>query len=301
MSVAIFPRENDPLFYLGEFPVRLITLLVAIHSAAMISASLLLASGHGALLDLFIYSSTAVAHGQIWRLATYAFVAAPSIWFLLEMVMLYYFGREVENGLGWKRFGILYAGLILLGPLLLQAFGYGGKPQTFTGAQEVNFAVFAAFVAMHPGAQFFFGLAARWVFLGLLAISSLQHLADHQPPQVLVLISSSILAIMLMRRAGFEEPLFGYGFQWSLPGLKNSQAKFQTVSAGLRSAADKNRAPTGKPAASEGTAHVDPELEMDRLLEKISSKGMKSLSSSERASLEQARQAILQRGGRSPK
>jgi signal transduction histidine kinase len=37
---------------------------------------------------------------------------------------------------------------------------------------------------------------------------------------------------------------------------------------------------------------VDPELEMDRLLEKISSKGMKSLSSSERASLENARQAI---------
>jgi hypothetical protein len=301
MSAAIFPGENEPLFYLGEFPVRLITLLVAIHSAAMISASLLLASGHGALLDLFIYSSTAVAHGQIWRLATYAFVAAPSIWFLLEMVMLYYFGREVENGLGWKRFGILYAGLILLGPLLLQAFGYGGKPQTFTGAQEVNFAVFAAFVAMHPGAQFFFGLAARWVFLGLFAISSLQRLADHQPPQVLVLISSSVLAIMLMRRAGFEEPLFGYGFQWSLPGLKNSPAKFQAPPGGLRSSADKKRAPTGKPASSEGTVHVDPELEMDRLLEKISSKGMKSLSSSERASLEQARQAILQRGGRSPK
>ena len=301
MSAAIFPRENDPLFYLGEFPVRLITLLVAIHSVAMISASLLLASGHGALLDLFIYSSTAVAHGQIWRLATYAFVAAPSIWFLLEMVMLYYFGREVENGLGWKRFGILYAGLILLGPLLLQAFGYGGKPQTFTGAQEVNFAVFAAFVTMHPGAQFFFGLAARWVFLGLLAISSLQHLADHQPPRVLVLISSSILAIMLMRRAGFEEPLFGYGFQWSLPGRKNPQSKFQAMPGGIRASADANRSSAGKPAPSEGTTHVDPELEMDRLLEKISSKGMKSLSSSERASLEQARQAILQRGDRSPR
>ena len=301
MSAAIFPGENEPLLYLGEFPVRLITLLVALHSAAMITASLLLAAGHGALLDLFIYSSTAVAHGQIWRLATYAFVASPSVWFLLEMVMLYYFGREVENGLGWKRFGILYAGLILLGPLLLQAFGYGGNPQTFAGAQEINFAVFAAFVAMHPGAQFFFGLAARWVFLGLLAISSLQRLADHQPPQVLVLISSSILAIMLMRRAGFEEPLFGYGFQWSLPGLKTPRTKFSATSVGLRTTAAGNHGSKAQATPSEARAHLDPELVMDRLLEKISSKGMKSLSSSERASLENARQAILQRGGTNPK
>ena len=215
--------------------------------------------------------------------------------------MLYYFGREVENGLGWKRFGILYAGLILLGPLLLQAFGYGGKPQTFAGAQEINFAVFAAFVAMHPGAQFFFGLAARWVFLGLLAISSLPRLADHQPPQVLVLISSCLLAVMLMRRAGFEEPLFGYGFQWSLPGLRPSQGKFSAMPGGLRGASAGNRGAKAQASPSESRAHVDPELEMDRLLEKISSKGMKSLSSSERASLENARQAILQRGGRNPK
>ena len=301
MSVAILPGENEPLFYLGEFPVRLITLLVALHSVAMITASLLIASGHGALMDLFIYSSTAVAHGQIWRLATYAFVASPSVWFLLEMVMLYYFGREVENGLGWKRFGILYGGLILLGPLLLQAFGYGGIPQTFAGAQEVNFAVFAAFVAMHPGAQFFFGLAARWVFLGLLAISSLQRLADHQPPQVLVLISSSILAVMLMRRAGFEEPLFGYGFRWSLPGLKSPKANFSAMSGGLRAATAANRGSTGQSSPSEGATRIDPELEMDRLLEKISRKGMNGLSAAERVTLEQARQAILQRGGRNSK
>lgn len=292
MTALQLPGENDPLFYLGEFPVRLITLLVALHSATMITVSLLMASGHGALIDLLNYSSADVMHGQIWRLVTYAFVATPSIWFLFEMVMLYYFGREVENGLGWKRFGILYAGLILLGPLLLQAFGYGGAPQVFAGAQEVNFAVFAAFVAMHPGAQFFFGLAARWVFLGLLAISSLQHLADHQPAQVLVLISSCLLAVMLMRRAGFQEPLFGYGFQWSLPGLKRSNQGLSVMPGGLSASSAKAR-----DNAAKGAPAPDPEKEMDRLLEKISRKGIKSLSSDERASLEQARQAILQRSG----
>ena len=43
--------------------------------------------------------------------------------------------------------------------------------------------------------------------------------------------------------------------------------------------------------------HVDPEVEMDRLLEKISSKGIESLSREERTALEDARLAILQREG----
>ena len=284
--------EEEPLFHLGEFPVRLITLLVALHSAAMISVSLVLASGHAAWIDLLVYNSTAVSHGQLWRLFTYAFVAVPSVWFLFEMLMLWYFGREVENGLGWKRFAILYAGLILLGPLLLQAFGYAGIPQTFAGAQELNFAIFAAFVAMHPGAQFFFGVAARWVFLGLLAISALQRLADHKPAEVLVLLSSSLLAILLMRRAGFEEPLLGENFRWSLPGIKRAGNAFPSPSA---PAGDKNS------AKSAPAAMPDPEQEMDRLLEKISRKGIGSLDASERAALEQARQAILLRGGESPR
>ena len=292
MSALQLPHDHEPLFYLGDFPVRLISLLVALHCATMVAASLLLASGHGVVLDLLSFSSVAVAHGQIWRLVTYAFVATPSVWFLFEMVMLYYFGREVENGLGWKRFGILYAGLILIGPLLLQALSSGGNPQSFVGAQQVNFAVFAAFVAMHPGAQFFFGLAARWVFLGLLAISSLQHLADHQPTQVLVLVSSGLLAVMLMRRAGFQEPLFGHGFRWSLPGMKRSDPRFSVMPGGLSAATEKGRRHAENPAPP-----LDPEKEMDRLLEKISSKGIKSLSSNEREALEQARQAILQRSG----
>lgn len=292
MSASFQHGEEAPLFTLGEFPVRLITLLVAAHSLTMIVCSLLLSAGHGAWLDLFAYSSAGVAQGQVWRLFSYAFVATPDIWFLFQMLMLYYFGKEVENGLGWQRFAILYGGLILLGALLLQAFGYAGTPQFAIGSQEVDFAIFAAFVAMHPGAQFFFGMAARWVFVALLSISSLQYLAAHQPPRVLVLISSSLLAIMLMRRAGFEEPLFGWGFQWSFPSFKKPDPRFSVVSGGISSASSAAAKETvSKPPV------IDPEMEMDRLLEKISSKGIESLSGDERTALERARRAILQREG----
>ncbi len=301
MSAVIRASEEEPLFHLGEIPVRLITLLVALHSAAMIAVSLVLASGHAAWIDLLIYNSSAVAHGQIWRIVTYAFVAVPSVWFLFEMLMLWYFGREVENGLGWKRFAILYAGLTVLGPLLLQAFGYAGIPQSFAGAQEVNFAIFAAFAAMHPGAQFFFGVAARWVFLGLLTISSLQRLADHKPAEVVVLLCSSLLAILLMRRAGYEEPLLGHRFSWSIPGMKWKRHGFSVMNGGLSASsagATQSKEQSGGKNSSVASA-PDPEQEMDRLLEKISRTGIGSLDATERAALERARRAILQRGGES--
>ncbi len=290
MSAVFRIGEEEPLFHLGEFPVRLITLLVALHSAAMVAATLLLASGHEVLLDSLKYKSADVARGEVWRVFTYAFVAGPSVWFLLEMLMLYYFGREVERGLGWKRFAILYAGLILLAPLLLQAVSVSGRLQSFAGAQEVNFAIFAAFTAMHPGAQFFFGVAARWVFAGLLAISALQDLADHQPSRVLVLVASNLLAVVLMKRAGFNEPLFGLSQWWRLPDFLKPRPRFSVVEGGKSPSSAKQNGQ--KPRAV-----VDPEEEMDRLLEKISRKGIGSLSAEERNSLEQARRAILQRGG----
>jgi len=294
MSVVFRIGEEEPLFHLGEFPVRLITLLVALHSAAMIAVSILLATGQGALIDLLAYSSTAVAHGQVWRLFTYAFVAVPSVWFLLEMLMLWYFGKEVENGLGWKRFAILYAGLILIGPMLLQAFGYAGRPQTYAGAQEINFAVFAAFTAMHPGARFFFGVAARWVFLGLLAISALQLLADQQHAKIVVLLATSALAVLLLRKAGFTEPLFESGFSWKLPWKQAAPSGFSVQNGGLNGSV---RASKGAPASQTPRDSFNPEQQMDILLEKISRKGIGSLDDSERDTLEKARRAIIRREG----
>jgi membrane associated rhomboid family serine protease len=296
MSVAFRSGQEDPLFHLGEYPVRLITLLVALHSAAMIAVSLTMASGHGAWLDLFAYKTPELIRGQVWRLFTYAFVATPSVWFLLEMLMLYYFGREVENGLGWKRFALLYAGLILIAPLLLLALGTAGLFSPLAGAEAVNFAVFAAFAAMHPGAQFFFGVAARWVFLGLFAITALQRMADHQTPQVVILAGSCILAIVLMRRAGFTEPLLGEGIQWSLPRWRKKTSGGVSVMPGGISASSARAA--GKTAEQAPT--FDPELEMDRLLEKISLRGIASLSADEKKILEQARRAMLQRSGGTP-
>jgi hypothetical protein len=215
------------------------------------------------------------------------------VWFLLEMLMLWYFGKEVENGLGWKRFAILYAGLILIGPVLLQALGYAARPQSYAGGQEINFAIFAAFTAMHPGARFFFGVAARWVYLGLLAISALQLLADHQVSKLLVLLATSTLALLLMRKAGFSEPLLEIAFSWKLPWKKSPPAGFTVHNGGLSAAHVAN----GRPPEEPPRDSFHPEQQMDLLLEKIARKGIGSLDASEREALEKARRAMIRREG----
>ena len=293
MSVVFRTGEEEPLFHLGDFPVRLITLLVGLHSFMMVAVSMLLATGHASFIDLLTYSSVAVGHGQVWRVVTYAFVAAPSVWFLLELLMLWYFGKEVENGLGWKRFAILYAGLILIGPTLLQAYGYAGRPQTYAGAQEINFAVFAAFTAMHPGARFFFGVAARWVFLGLIAISVLQLLADQQLSKIVVLLATSTLAITLLRKSGFTEPLFE-NFTWRLPWRKSTPSGNSPQRVGLSAVSRGSKAASSSQDTQDS---FNPEQQLDILLEKIARKGIGSLDASERDALEKARRAMIRREG----
>ena len=51
-------------------------------------------------------SARSFVGGQVWRLATYAFVHAPVelLWFAVEMYMLFVFGREVERFIGQRAY-----------------------------------------------------------------------------------------------------------------------------------------------------------------------------------------------------
>ena len=146
---------------------------------------------------------------------------------------------------------------------------------------------------MHPGAQFFFGLAARWVYLGLLAVSSLQLLSDHQPGRLLVLLCTCLMAVFLVRRAGFGEPLLGYGFRWPFSGIRPGSR--EPVFSVVKDGGSPERRVRKRTEAVPPEPH--PEEVLDLLLEKIGRQGLSSLSEEERKSLERARKAILLRGG----
>lgn len=69
-----------------------------------------------------------VLHGEVWRLLTYAFVHDPrEIWTILfNMLLLWWFGRDLEEMYGSREFLLFYLVSVLLGGLIFVAFSLTG-------------------------------------------------------------------------------------------------------------------------------------------------------------------------------
>src|SRR5207253_632452 len=173
--------DYRPVAWMGRFPVDVTTILVGIHVALAVVACLLVAAGGGGLLDLMMFDSARVlGSGQVWRLATYAFIHSPMqlLWFAIEMYMLFVFGREVEKFIGQRAYILLYLVLLFTPSLLLTLWGFGERTG-LAGSPALHFGIFVAFATIYPSAELFLRITAKWAVLILAAIYTLQLLAYH--------------------------------------------------------------------------------------------------------------------------
>ena len=305
-------RDQQPLFWLSGRPIHAVPFLVSLYVTATIGMALLLAAGRQDLVQFFVYNSTAVAHGELWRLVTYPLINPPNLWFALEMGMLYYFGRLVESGIGSKPFALFYGGLILLQGLLFQLAHFLGHPTETHGMEMVGMGLFAAFVTMYPSASFFFGIAARWMLLLLLGLSSLQLLAEHQWISMVELLSLSVATIFFMKWRGYQEVLYFFPSSELENIVKRSLSKPVTLPPPQRQEGDRRFmgstliASLPTESLNPSTASLDPAFQqktkksssmihVDQLLDKINATGLSSLTDQEKEKLEAARLALLQR------
>ena len=240
----------------------------------MIGVAIALASGAQGILEKLTFNTQdTLRHGEIWRCFTYAFVNPPDPWFIISLVMLYIFGRDVEQYLGRRGFVRLYLGFLLLGPsLLLAASLVTGQPYALAQSWA-NFAIFLAFAALYPNAQLIFQIPAKvfaWVLLG---ISVLQLLAGRQWPEMLVLLATAFLAYYAIR----------HGSALNLDFISR-----------LRPVSRRGKAPRLRVVKNPDDEPVDPHRIIDPLLEKISRDGLASLTRREREQLERARSVLLE-------
>lgn len=174
------PDEFAPLTWFGRVPVYAAGMLVIVHTTTMVLAVLAGPLGLESLVAACVFSTSGVLDQfRFWQIFTYAFVPYMgggwwAFMFLIQMAMLWFFGSEVEKFLGRRTFLIAYGLLLLLPPLLLTVAGIFGVSAVLVGAFSLHFAVFICFVAINPGAQIFFGIAAKWIAAILLAINTLQ-------------------------------------------------------------------------------------------------------------------------------
>lgn len=267
--------SSDGPLRIGGYRLGVTHLLIVVHCATMVACALLTAlltdADRNRVLQLLIFQSDAVFRGQIWRLVTYIFVNMPSIPFAIEMFMLFWFGRDVERGIGWRAYVGLYLALTLVPSGILTLLGLY-QPQGLAGSGEVHFGVFIAFATLYPRAPILFGVLAWVIAAVLLAIYTLQDIAYHSWTALFVLWLNVAVAY--------------YGARWLQAGLEITLWGKVTQLLHRWRMAKQQRGFARRQAAEES---------VDRILEKISKQGMGSLSAQEKRILENARTRLLRK------
>lgn len=276
MFGTITSDDDQPVGWVGRFPIDVTTLLVAVHAVAALIACLLTFAGGGILSHLAFDSALVLQRGEIWQLVTYAFVHPPSmlLWFLVEMYMLYVFGREVERFIGRRPFIFLY-GMLLLAPTVLLTMWGLGERTGIAGSRALHLGVFVAFATIYPNVEMLLRIQAKWIAIAIGGIYTLQLFAYHAWSELAVLWISIGAAFLFVRMRGV-----GPEVEWwsSLKGKWQPKAKFKVVP---------------RPTPRRVVEPEDVYVSIDPLLEKISKSGINSLTASERRALDRARNQLL--------
>ena len=267
-------EEHQPITWIKGHPIYAAHALVLVFVVSMLATTIFMGVGAPGLLNSLGFSSELVLRGEVWRIATYGLLNPPSIWFAVEMVMIVWFGRELEKFYGRRKFLTLYAGLYFLPPLVLTAFGLV-QPNVLAG-RSGSFGLFIGFATLYPNVAFFFNILAKWLAAILVALYTLVSLSNRDMAGLIYLWTTVAFAHGFVRD---QQGLF------SFPRFASFRSKPASE-------------PAARPASrsrSSDTAGAGTMAEVDALLDKIAQSGIGSLTPKERAKLDAARSEMKRR------
>ena len=321
--------DRGPWRVVGSLPVYASTALVGLYSLTMLFGVVASIFGSEWQVATQFSVSSALWKGWVWQYLSYPLCNRPSIWFVLEMFLLFRFGREIEEFLGRRVFLKLYllqvvapplclTGVHLLGVLLGSvigkspgASGAGGFLESLgelglSGSAGLHFAVFFAYSAVFPGVSVLFGLKAVWVAVILLGVYTLERLTLLGAGggaavwgELLVLWVGSVGGALY---ATWEKGIWDFGAlpfrrRASWTGIGPWRQVVGRVSGMFRKRPrfEVVRDPVDEFPDVEGMECEELLAAIDPLLEKISRSGLSSLTSKERARLEAARAELMKK------
>lgn len=240
----------------------------------------------------------AVQQGKIWLIFTSIFQHADFMHLLMNMYGLWLFGKYTSSIMGWKKFLLLYCVSGLAGNLVYMLF-FWDKPFYLLGASGAVFGITLAMAMLLPHAQFGFIFfpapikaptliiiyTAIEIFSQIFApgsgVAHLAHLGGF--------LGAYIVMKILFRNNIPWDPL-GFLFRNSSvnPGGTNARTRFT-----FHSSPGKNAAPSESAAADndDDGSPVSPQ-EINYLLDKISEKGINSLTPREHKRLRRVREEM---------
>lgn len=269
-------EDQQPWIHLRGYPLYATHVIVLAYVITMLICTILGQSGAEYLAAWLGFDSMLVHRGQIWRIFTYGLVNLPSIRFIIDMVVIVWFGRELEKYFGRKVFLRFYGSLYLLTPLVFTLLGLIQRMDLV--GETGGLALFIGFATLYPGALMIFGIPAMWWAIGVLAIETL-----------MLLFARNFIGMI-----AFWIPVaFAYAF------VRYEQGRFELPTVRMPSFGKRPKLRVLPRPSPDADQEIDePMAEVDALLDKIARSGIGSLSAKERERLEQARAELLRRESR---
>jgi membrane associated rhomboid family serine protease len=244
--------------------------------------------------NYFALSVEGLKHGFVWQLLTYQFMHA-NLWHILaNSWAIYVFGRAIEETLGWKKFLTLYLSSGVVGGIcqVLAALlwpGLFGGP--VVGASAGGFGLIAAFAVLFPERELvmllFFIIPIRLSAKMLLMLSVVITAALIVFP-IGHIANAAHLGGMLAGVVFIRLSVQGRWMQSGFPSGGAAPGEFLTSWVGKSSLW---RSASNKPDENLSNDEFV-KSEVDPILDKISKRGIQSLTERERQILEKARERM---------
>ena len=273
-------HSGDAWFRLGKLDVTSTVLVVLIGAVGVVASAFA-----PVLYQVGRFVPAEVLQGQVWRAVTWPFVDGISLWSILTLVLLWYFGRDLENQVGRRPMMSLYVALwaILTAVAFVVGLAMGGG--VLAGLDSIQFVVLLLWIAENPRRPFFFGIPAWVVGAVLVALQVLSYIAIRDLAGLASLVVTFFVAAVVARRFGLLSDL-----SW-LPGRRGSAPRIRQGGGVRAPQAAAPRTPRAARAEQKAAARQASDHErMDALLEKISEQGIHSLTPAERKELEALRE-----------
>ncbi len=218
---------------------------------------------------LFGLSGAGLSAGYLWQPLTYLFLHGSLFHLLINMLILYFLGTEVERTLGSRNFLIVYFVAGVLGGMGWLLLSPGG---ICIGASGAVMGMLGAYAALFPHREitvlvFFILPITMKAWMLAAGLAAMEFILMTSRPDVGIAHAAHLAGLAA-----------GYVFVY---------VAFRKGGLRIRFSRGRKKAPHLKVLRREGAITVS-QAEIDRLLEKIANQGMGSLTKRERAILEKA-------------
>ena len=272
---GVATSDDQPIAWIGKYPVRLAAFLAAAYLLGMFATVTLQTAGMS-FAPLVFYLPTFI-RGSFWQPLTCTFIQNVDFFSLFNILFLFWSASEVEKYLGRRRFLKLIGLLLAIPPLVISCWSIFGVHWPYYGPYEFSIGLFIAFATLYPNVELFGWIPLKYMAFAGIVLGSMQQLPRHEWGDL------SVLWVICGVSFGFIRLLQRDISVFELVGnvqVFKRKPKFHVV-------------PRSTPRRV-----VDPEdvhESIDPVLDKISKQGINSLTASERRALDRARNRLLKK------